>query len=352
MSENASRHFRQILLLSFGYNFGIAILLGAIFILPPYDEFKREYVIAIPSLIFIVIAIICTHIFTIESPIFLLQQQKIVYEEDLSEAYDTFTSLQKKEILPEEIERKFDEIKAMLADELPLTCNVFSDDNAKPLLLCICLRLVSLFSFNLPLIMSIIEITSNEILIPCKLKHDNARILVNILFWFIGGMTTICIVHYLNKKYIFYLFSTMFGISYTFIRILFIFDVRYSLVFYFPAVLLLFYFYIVSLPLDMISNVYLSEAFATPKKPLSIGLITVIEHFVHILLLLMHFNRFIECFWLIISLSLMGLSFKVYWSLPHDTNGKSLQQCYFAFRNATVRECYSQANNNSRRSVI
>lgn len=313
--------------------------------LPPYTIFSRETLVAVHSLVVILFGIVTTHIFTKESPIFLLQHQKIVYEEDLSEAYDTFTNLQKKKVSAEEIEHDFDEIKTMLANESQQSRNPFTDGNLKPTILCCCSRLVALLSFNLPLI---IEVLASEKFIACD-EHSGDQLVINLMLWFCCGLISICILHYIgNKKHLLYLYSTMFGISSTFVRILFIFDVRYSLAFYLPAVLLLFYFYLVSLPLEMASNIYLSEAFPTPKKPFSLAIIATAEHSVHLLLLIMYFQRWTSCFLLVTSLGLMGLSFKVYWSLPRDTNGVSLQQSVYAFRTAIVREWYSQANINSR----
>lgn len=312
--------------------------------LPPYTIFSRETLVAIHSLVVILFGIVTTHIFTKESPIFLLQHQKIVYEEDMSEAYDTFTNLQMKNVSTDEIEHDFDEIKTMLANESQKSRNPFTDGNLKPTILCCCSRLVALLSFNLPLI---IEVLASEQIIACD-EHSGDQLVINLVLWFCCGVIAICVLHYIGKKHLLYLYSTMFGISLTFVRILSIFDLRYSLTFYLPAVLLLFYFYIVSLPLEMAANIYLSEAFATPKKPFSLAIIVTVEHFAHLILLIMYFMHWTHWFLLVTSLGLMGLSFKVYWSLPRDTNGVSLQQSVYVFRTAIVREWYSQANINSR----
>lgn len=343
-AENSSKRIRHIALLINSYIFGLGIIIAAQLRLPPYTSVTSETLVAIHSFIVILCGIVITHIFTKESPVFLLHHQKIVYEEDLSEAYDTFTNLQKKHVPADDIEHDFDEIKTMLANESQLSRNPFTDGNLKPTILCGCIRLVALLSFNLPLI---IEVLASEKIIACD-EHTGDKVVINLVLWFCCGIIAICVLHYIGKKHLLYLYSTIFGISLTFVRILSIFDLRYSLTFYLPAVLLLFYFYIVSLPLEMASNIYLSEAFATPKKPFSLAVIVTVEHCVHLLLLIMYFMRWDHWILLVTSLGLMGMSFKVYWSLPRDTNGVSLQQSVYAFRTAIVREWYSQANINSR----
>lgn len=332
--ENASKYFRHTLLLFFGSYYSLGIFIGSL-----YDN---KAVIVVPVFIYIVITVISTHVKCKESPIYLLQHQKVVYEEDLSKAFDTFVSLQKVELSPEEVGRKFDEIKTMLAEESSLSRNIFTDGNFKALFICLSTRLVGLLSFNLPLITMV---ANNELfLIPESILRP---VLSTVMLWFCGGLLTITIVHKLGKKHVIYLFASMFGISTIFIRLLFIFDVTHSLVYYLPNALLLFYFYIVSLPLEVTSNVCLSEAFPTPKKPFSIVLITVIEHFVHILLVVMYFNGWTDCVCLVTSLGLMTLGFKIYWSLPKNTDGLSLQQSVYTYRSATSSEWYSQANTNN-----
>lgn len=342
--ENSSKHIRHINLLLHSGLLGLGIIIAVQMRLPPYTIFTPETLVAVQSLVVILFGILASHIFTRESAIFLLHHQKIFYEEDMSEAYDTFTNLQKKNVSADEIEHDFDEIKTMLANESPQSRNPFVDGNLKPLFLCCSCRLVALLSFNLPLI---IEVLDSEKIIACD-EYPGDQLVINLVLWFGCGLIAISVLHYIGKKHLLYLYSTIFGISLTFVRILSIFDLRYSLTFYLPAVLLLFYFYIVSLPLEMASNIYLSEAFATPKKPFSLAIIVMVEHFVHLLLLIMYFMRWTHWFLLVTSLGLMGLSFKVYWSLPRETNGLSLQQSVYAFRTAIVREWYSQANINSR----
>lgn len=344
-AENTSKYIRHLLMVEFGFNSGLSVACFALLRIPPYSSFDDNKVVAVPTLVLIATAVIATHFFTKESPIYLLQHQKIVYEEDMSEAYDTFVTLQKKDITPEEVDEKFDEIKAMLAEESLQTRNPFTDGNFKPLFLCCCCRLVGVLSFNLPII---VEVLAEEGSIVSKTACASHQVLIVLLIWLVVGTATVATLHHLNKKFLLFLFSTMFGISSTFVRIILIFDVRYSLVFHLPAVLLLFYFYIVSLPLDTMSSLCLGEAFSTPKRAPSIALIVALEHCLHILLLVLHFNRMSNTFWLITSLGLMGLSFKVYWSLPRATDGASLQQSVLAYRTAVVREWYSQANNKSR----
>lgn len=344
-AENASKYIRHLLMIEFGINSGISLACIALLRIPPYDQFHSDTIVAVPTLILIIIGIFATHIFTKESPIYLLQHQKLVYEEDLSEAYDTFVSLQKSNITTEEIDEKFDEIKAMLAEESQQTQNPFTDGNLKSLFLCLCCRLVALLSFNLPFIIEVL-LAENSI-VSDKIENSH-QIMIIILIWFIIGTLTIIILHHLNKKYLIFLFSTLFGISSTFVRILFIFDIRYSLVYYLPAVLVLFYFYIVTLSMDTMSTLCISEAFSTPKRATSIAVIVIIEHLLHIILLIMYFNKMSNTYWMIVSLGLMGLSFKVYWNLPRDTDGLSLHQSVFVYRTTIIREWYSQANNNSR----
>lgn len=343
-AENASKNFRHLLLLIFGYNFGVSLLMAALLRLPPYSGANPENMVAIPSIIFAIIAILCTRFLVKESPLYLLQQQRVVYEEDLSEAYDTFTSLQKRLLTPDEIQKKFDEVKLHFADEMSNSQNIFTDGNFKPFLLCLCSRLVGVLSLNLPLVM---EVLSCDVL--RDFEHHMHKITITIILWFIGGMAMICSFHRCNRKHWFYVVSMLFGMIITFIGILLIFGVK-SYIFkdVFRQLILCVYFFLVSLPLEMISTLYLSEAFILPKKPISIVIITILEHLLHILLIFLYLQKHNDAFWIITSLGLIGLSIKVYWSLPRTTNVMTLHQSANAFKNSTVMEWYSQANINSR----
>lgn len=346
-AENASKNFRHFLLLIFGYNFGVSIVMGGLLRLPPYSGTNHELIVAIPSIIFAIIAILCTRFLVKESPLFLLQQQRVVYEEDLSEAYDTFTSLQKRLLTPDEIQKKFDEIKLQFADEMSNSQNIFTDGNFKPLILCLCLRLVAVLSLNLTLVLQVANSSTFR-----DIERHIDHLAFTVILWFIGGMIMIVVFHRANRKHWFYLASMCFGMIGIFIGILQIFNVK-TFIFknVFPGLALSLYFFLISLPLEMISTLYLSEAFILPKKPLSIALITILEHSMHIILIYFQLRGFLDPFWIVTSLGLIGLSIKVYWSLPRTTNGLTLHQSSNAFKNLTVMEWYSQANTNSRCAV-
>lgn len=342
--ENASKNFRHLLLLIFGYSFGVSLVMATLLRLPPYSTTRVELVVGVPSIVFAILAILSTRFLVKESPLYLLQQQRVVYEEDLSEAYDTFTSLQKRLLTPDEIQKKFDEIKLHFADEMSYSQNIFTDGNFKALILCLCSRLVALLSLNIPLIMWVIKVETLR-----DIEHHLNKLVVSIILWFIGGMIMIIVFHRANRKHWFYIVGVIFALICVFVGILQKLQIKnYIFERYLLGVALTLYFTFISLPLEMISTLYLSEAFILPKKPISIAIITILEHLLHILLLFFHLEKIDDAFWAVTSLGLIGLSIKVYWSLPRTTNGLTLHQSANAFKNLTVMEWYSQANINSR----
>lgn len=343
-AENASKNFRHILLLTFGYNFGLSVAAGSLLYMPLNRGVNPETLIGTATAVIAFVGVICTRFLVKESPLYLLQQQRIVYEEDLSEAYDTFTSLHKKMLTPDEIQKKFDEAKLHFADEMSNSQNIFTDGNFKTLFLCLCARLVGVLSFNLPLVLHVVSSKIFE-----ELRDDVNLLMFTIIVWFIGGMFMLCLFHQLNKKHSFYIISVICGICLTLKCVLIVSHVQgYMIKEYIPHFILSLYFFLISLPMEMISTLYLSEAFIVPKKPFSIAIITTFEHLLHILLIVLYENGRDESFWIITGLGLIGLSVKVYWSLPRKTNGLTLHQSVNAFKNATVMEWYSQANVNSR----
>lgn len=342
-SETASKEFRHFLVLNVGFTFGLSILVVAVISLSSYKAGGLEANTAITTFIYAILALVNNHFSTQESPIYLLQKQNMDTEGAAAEAYETFRILQKKRMSCIEIQRRFTELKASVIEESFQSRKIFDDGNFNAIILATCIRLATVLSFNLGLVLMALEM--GKLVIVTDESH---MLRIIFLCWFVGGTLTI-FISYKYRHYL-YLVALIFGIISTVNIILLIVGIGIFIrIFLFVlTVSLLYYVLCISLPLEILGGIYLSEAFPLSKKPFSIAVTLTVEYLVHILLTFFIMENMMISFWFVTSLSLIGLGFKLFWCVPRDTHQMALPQSARAFASASAREWYTRANDNSR----
>lgn len=356
-SESASKEFRHFVVFNVGFTFGLSILVVAVISLSSYQVEGLQANVAFSTIIYTIIALINNYISTQESPIYLLQQQQsIANDHDNSrnnnddghvaadaKAYETFRILQKQRMTTQEIQRHFAELKAYVRHENVQSTNILDDQNRDAIILVTCIRLATTFSFNLGLIFMTI---SMEQLV---FTHDESQMLrITFLAWFVCGTLTIFITY--RARNCLYLCALAFGVISTTNIIILIIGIKVfiKIFSYVLATSLAVYVLCVTLPLDILGCIYLSEAFPLAKKRWSMAIALCVEYTVHIALIVFVLEEAHISFWFVTSLSLIGLGFKLSWSVPQDTQRMALHECAAAFSNASAREWYTRANVNSR----
>lgn len=338
-SETASNEFRHFVVLNIGFTFGLSILVVAVISLSSYNVEGLQGNAAITTLIYGIIAFINNYFSTQESPIFLLQKQTDDTEVATIEAYETFRVLQKRRMTCMEMQRRFLQLKAYVMDERQYSTNILDGNNMRAILLGTCIRLTTCLSFNLGI--CFVAINMEQLIF----SNDESHMLrITFLCWFVCGTLTIFITYKIRNCL--YLAALAFGIVATvnvIALIVFIDIFKYVL-----AAVLGAYVLCASLPLEILGGIYISEAFPLSKKPLSMAFALCMEFAAHILLTLFVLQQMFIPFWFLTSLSLIGLGFKLSWSIPQDTHKMTLQQSAMAFGSATAREWYTRANVNSR----
>lgn len=350
-SETASKEFRHFVVLNIGFTLGLSILVVAVISLASYRVEKLQANAAITNFIYATIALINNYVSTQESPIYLLQQQRHhTGDEDTPdasvsapEAYESFRVLQKQRMHGDEIRRRFADLKAYVCHEQQQSSNMVADGNHRAIVLATCIRLTTVLSFNLGLIFT--AITMKHLIV---VSDESQMLRITFLAWFVCGTLTIFITY--RVRNCLYLCALAFGIVSTANIIILIIGAKIfiDLFAYVLAITLAVYVLCISLPLDILGGIYLSEAFPLSKKRYSIAVALCTEYTVHLILILLVLQQMHVSFWFVTSLSLIGLGFKLSWSVPHDTQRMAMEECATAFVDASAREWYTRANVNSR----
>lgn len=349
-SETASKEFRHFVVLNIGFTFGISILVVSVISLSSYNANGLQANTAITTLIYAIIGLINNYVYTQESPIYLLQQQRLRDGDDTEingtaaiEAYETFRVLQRQRMSCLESQRRFAELKAYVSNEHRLSGNILADGNQHVIVLATCIRLATVLSFNLGLVF--LTISMEQLVFSA----DEAQMLrISFLAWFVCGTLTIFVTY--RRRNCLYLCALAFGIVSTANLIILIIGTKrfIELFVYVLAAMLGAYVLCVSLPLDILGGIFLSEAFPLSKKRWSIAIALCLESVAHLILIWFVVEQMYLSFWFVTSLSLIGLGFKLAWSVPQDTHRMTLQESAAAFVGASAREWYTRANVNSR----
>lgn len=127
--------------------FALGILFGTVIML--LDSVPREFpvnrVIGIIIVLYTALAQLLLYFYTIESPIFHLQNN------NLEAAVKCLMRLRNDSMESWDIRITVDDHKSMLSEDRELNTSIFSEGNSKPLALITCTAVLSVLSFNYPL---------------------------------------------------------------------------------------------------------------------------------------------------------------------------------------------------------
>lgn len=345
-SETASKEFRHLLVLNVGYIFALSTLVMAVISVSTYELDGLQSNVALLTAIYASVALIINYRATQESPIFLLQHPNADSEDaSTEEAFEVFRVLQKLGMHSSEVHRRFSQLREYVMEASLQSRNIFGPHNIKAMILACCIRLTTALSLNL----GIVFIALNMMFFV--LSNDSTQILrISFLVWFVCGSSTIFLFYKYKARNYVYFAALAFGMISTvnILMLILAIDFIIFIFMYVIAVALRAYVLFCSLPLEILGGIYLSETFALSRKPFSMATILCIENLAHILMTFFVLDKSFIPFWFITSLSLIGLGFKLSWSIPKDTHKMTLQDSANAFSNTSAREWYTRANVNSR----
>lgn len=243
-----------------------------------------ERIIGIIGIIIAVASIACTITLTVETVPFLLRRN------DREHALTNLKHLRGTTHETYELMREMEELESMVVEDRQQSCNIFTNGNARPLALMIIMRLmvaltnnflinVVTFSFVfqvfygdqfriVPLVvvaprltMSILQIFYAD-LIPRKVQIIVSSASAAIILILIGILVNTLRAYSFWDLHVFSIVYTVFWLTFQFVC---------------------------GMGMDQMQDVYLSEAFSTAKKPLSMAFVTGIEHLFHIFMIGMFF---------------------------------------------------------------
>lgn len=330
--ENASKNMRGTILSTITCMLNIAIFISVhVTSNVRLDaDFSAERIIAIIALIFILASIICTVTVTVETiPYLLRKNQPNVAMQNMKHLHVGIVSPQ--------IKREMEELKTMIMQDKQDDRIPFSNRNLKPLLQMITIRLMAALTNNFLL---------NYVLIRfCELILYNYRyapLLIVAPRLAMSVLQTLYADVFPRKIQIIVAASlaglTLFGLG-IFLNIV---NVTSSVNYYIPSIFCIFFQLFSSMGIDQMSDVYLSEAFSTAKKPWSLSFVMVIEHTFQIFMSGMAFTTIAPAglyallfisgtFVIVIAIILM-------FTLP-ETKGMTLKQARDVLREEKILSC-------------
>lgn len=300
-------------------------------------EFSAERILGIIALVFVLASIICTIFVTVETVPYLLRKN----EPDI--ALENMKHLRDVTIETPQITDEMEELTSMIGQDKQNNRNPFSNGNGKPLVLMIMIRLLAALTNNFLL---------NYVLIGfCQLiNHQYASLLIvaprlamSILQIFyadaIGRKIQIIVSAALAGL-------TLIGLGVALNTINITSLVNYTI----PSIFCMSFQLFCSMGIDQMSDVCLSEAFSTAKKPWSLSFVLGIEHLFQIFMTGMAFTSMssagIYALLYISGLFVVVIGIILVFTLP-ETRGTTLKQARDLFRNEKIFQPFNIGSRNS-----
>lgn len=293
-----------------------------------------DRIFGILSLAFSIIAIICTKYWTEESVVHLLSNGK------LGEALELHTKLRNGHTGIETDD--FEEIRLMVSLDKEENKNIFSDNNGRPLLLMVALKILSVLCNNFILYWILIwhslGLVGTKYILMSPVILSGCRLL--------GSVVQTLLADSFKRRF-FLLMVTLCGIGFWSLQFLLIFGglephSRLIIAITFTLTTTLQFF--IGCGIDPMHHNLLSEVFATSKKNWSVVFVTTWENAVELLLLGLCFTEIHIVLGVYLSyMFIPGVYISVlviilYFTLP-ETRGLSLSETKFLARNMTFRCC-------------
>lgn len=328
-SEVAShQNYRHKVLLIVGLLLALSHLPPAI-IVPRVTFELTNMLISVEYFMLALAAFAANSYYTKESPSFLLYRSNSSAETESQATYDLFKFLQTGPIPVVQLRTEYESLKAYVEAESSSSKSICADGNVKPLILCISIRLCSMLSFNF-------ATCYNVILIQNLYAHGDNVSLTLISFYLIcGSITTIFI--YRNRHR---LCSIVIGFAsvHALIVIVMVVSPVFTDIYVNPWPVVIgilsgiIYVYCFAQPLDIMGWIIVSEAFALSKKPVSIAATIIVEHSLHIILIVLALFTYDLEIWITVVFGSLVFAWFSYYSLPRRTDYLALIKCPDAYK--------------------
>lgn len=293
-----------------------------------------DRIFGILSFVISIIAIICTKYWTQESVVHLLNRGK------LGEALELHTKLGNEKSETDNMTDDFEEIRLMVTTDKEENGNIFSNNNAKPLILMVALKLLSVVSNNFVLYW--IFIWNTFAIVGSRYILMGPAILS--CFRLISSFFQTIFADSFARRFFLLTSCTLSGIAFLGLQIIVILKWNYKfeeiniylIMFLFSVVLQLF----IGWGIDPSHHTLLSEVFATSKKNWSVVFVTTWENAAEIVLIGLCFidvetiKSIYFLFMFIPAIYILVLAILLYYTLP-ETCGLSLSETKYLARNMT-----------------
>lgn len=322
--------YRHKVLLIVGLSLAFSNLLPAILI-PRIAFATTNVLIGSEYMILAVIAFAANSYYTKESPSFLLYRTDASAESESQSTYDLFKFLQTGPVPVFELHTEFERFKSYVQLQRHQSWRITTNGNLRSLLLCINARMIGMFSFNLATCYYVICVQNLSFSSP---DHNSSLLLV--LFYLTCGSITTIFTH--DNRQRLYIVLMAFASIHAVIFVATVMDDRIGDYNVTPWPLIigivtgLFYVYCFAMPLDIRGWIVVSEAFPLAKKPLSIAVTIMVEHLVHVLMIVLAVLGYSVILWMIVVFGLLVGGWISYDKLPKTTDCLPLEKCPDAYK--------------------
>lgn len=264
-SEIAAPEYRDILFAFIGVLLSCDLAVSSLYTSSKYFDRSPHLLTGIITLALNCVAFYYNPLLTKESSHFLLWNQGQYLMEDPSEPFDTFKILQNPNLTINDVNNRFDSIKTNVAEEKCCSRNILAYGNAKPLLLCCGVRGAYAIVFN----MVIFALTQN----------DEPDVPFEFLKWLLIG--TIVLVITFKQQY-FTNIGTVAFVIFTILHNFGLFNLFNPVARYIFLVIFHILVWLLSIPFNIYSLIYVCDSFPLSKKSFSIVVVLVVENVIHL----------------------------------------------------------------------
>lgn len=335
--ENAMKQIRGIITSNINCFLWAAIFIGSLLIATVQmgisTSITSDRMIGIFGLAFSVVSLMHTMFWTEESVVYLLNRRK------LGEALEVLSKLRSEPETSSEISDDFEEMRLMVNRDKLETQNIFSNNNAKPLVLMIALKFLHILTNNL--LFNWIFMILTVRIIPRGSRRTSPVILTSVRF--VGSVLQTFLGDSFGRKTFLNASCTLSGITVLILEIMLITAADYKEINdWIVASLCIIFQFFVAFGIDPMQNVVLSEAFSTSKKNWSVVFVSICESAAHMFFIGVCFVDGIiteTTFHLVLFISVTCILILVVilvFYLP-ETRGLSLSQTRDMFRNISTR---------------
>jgi hypothetical protein len=273
--------------------------------------------VGIATLIYVAMGALFGYFLIHESPVFLIQRHREL------EARQIMKRLRNDTVETYEMVHDFDELRTMVAEDQKLSKSIFSDGNARPLIIISVLRLLNVLTFNSAL--NVVRLSLAQRFLTSQFV-DFAVSGVR----FLGGSLTLLTFDVVKRKKYFLVTSIASCIALSVLVILYNI-VSVSGDWAIAATVLAFDFF-AGLAIGQLTDIYSSEAFPCSKKLDSLIATNVLENVLHVILVI--FQYYYSAYTIILSVSIALMAICTVFlivKLP-ETMKKSIRETRDLFR--------------------